>query len=353
MSSNKNRLNFPRANNKIPKFKIVKSLLDEMVDGNEYSSIITCMPAEGIDLGVELKRAIKEISIIRNRSVVCYLANVINQNIKTPTGINYSDDLPFEEMISNIPDGEKSIDVVLVTPGGSAEQVDKFVTCLRSRFENVGFILPYMALSAGTIFCLSGDELIMDSRAYIGPIDPQVASRDGRYVPAQSINTLINEIQDRGEKALANGNNPNWSDIQILDGLDGKEIGNAINASKLSIELATDYLTNYKFKNWNKHSKTGKPVTQDDKIKRANKIAADLCDSSIWKTHSRGITRDMAYSKCRLEIKRPESIIGLNRAIRRFWALTYWMFEKGPVAKIFISENYSVFRNDNVIIQRI
>lgn len=51
-----------------------------------------------------------------------------------------------------------------------------------------------MAMSAGTIFCMSGDELIMDEAAFIGPIDPQVPSRNGMYVPAQSLMTLIDEI---------------------------------------------------------------------------------------------------------------------------------------------------------------
>lgn len=67
-----------------------------------------------------------------------------------------------------------------------------------------------MAMSAGTIFCLSGDDLIMDERAFFGPIDPQVPSKNGRYVPAQSITTLIADIQTRGQEQLAKGLQPNW-----------------------------------------------------------------------------------------------------------------------------------------------
>ncbi len=39
-------------------------------------------------------------------------------------------------------------------------------------------------------------------------------------------------------------------------------------------------------------------------------------------------------------------IENLDRVIRRFWALMYWVFENTPIYKIFISENYCIFRND-------
>ena len=69
-----------------------------------------------------------------------------------------------------------------------------------------------------------------------------------------------------------------------------------------------------------------------------------LCDHSLWYTHSQGITRDAAENICRLKIVHPESIPELNSAIRRFWALLYWIFERTMIYKIFISENYSLFR---------
>ena len=101
------------------------------------------------------------------------------------TSIDNNDDLPFAEMISTIPSELKNIDVILVTPGGSAQQVAKFVDKLRPRFDDVAFILPYMAMSAGTIFAMSGNDIIMGKNSYIGPTDPQVPNKDGFYVPAQ------------------------------------------------------------------------------------------------------------------------------------------------------------------------
>ena len=328
-----------------PNAKIVSSLLDEMVDGCEYASIVDCFP-EKMDFSKEVKRALTAISEIRNRPVICYAANMVNNNIRSQTGINTTDDLPFLEMVRSVDPSAREIDIVLVTPGGSAERVSHYVNVIRKRFDRVGFILPFLSMSAGTIFCLSGDEIIMDENACIGPIDPQVPSKDGRFVPAQSILTLLNDIQDRGQKALSKGIQPNWTDIQILRNLDPKEIGSATNASNYCIGLVTNYLREYKFKDWKVHSSDGREVTIDDKNNRAEEIAKQLCDHSIWKTHSRGITRDIAESVCRLKITHPEDVEGLNSAIRRLWALLYWMFERQSIYKVFISQDYSIFRSE-------
>ena len=326
----------------------ITSLLDQMVDGRELESLLKHKEFD-VDLVSEIRRAIEDISIVRNRPVICYLANTINANIKAPISVNNNDELPFSEMISSIPEDVKEIDVILVTPGGSGQQIAKFVDRLRPRFDKVTFIIPNIAMSAGTIFVMSGDEIIMDSRAYIGPIDPQIPNKNGHFVPAQAILTLIDEIQKRGEEAIKRGKNPDWTDLQILRQIEGKEIGNAMNASNYSVELVENFLYKFKFKNWKMHS-DGKKVTDELKRQRAHEIAQKLCDHSLWKTHSRGINRDVAWNECRIKITHPESIEGLDRLIRRFWALLHWVFENTPVFKIFISKEYCIFRQDSSLI---
>lgn len=324
--------------------KPTDSLLDEMIDGQEYESLLKVKPNK-IDLAAEIRRSINEIQSIRKNPIICYMANTVKSNIKASISIDNKDDLPFSEMISSIPDDQKDIDIILVTPGGSGQQVAKFVDRLRPRFEKVTFILPNMAMSAGTIFSMSGDEIIMDSRAYIGPVDPQIPDKNGHFVPAQAILTLIDEIQDRGDKLIKKGQNPQWTDLHILRQIEGKEIGNAMNASKYSVELVEDFLYKHKFKSWTNHS-DGNAVTDDEKKTRANEVATLLCNHGFWKTHSRGINREIAWDTCNLKITHPETIDGLNRSIRRFWALTYWVFDTTPVYKIFISDNYCVFRHE-------
>lgn len=325
--------------------QVITSLLDHMQDGHEFESILAFTELN-IDLIAEIRRAISEIQTIRKRPCICYLGNIVNTNIKVSISIDYNDDLPFSEMIALIPPQVKEIDILLVTPGGFAQQVAKFVDKLRPRFDKVEFLLPNMAMSAGTIFAMSGDEIVMGPSAYIGPIDPQVQNKDGAFVPAQAILTLVDDIQKRGDELIKKGQNPPWTDLQMLKFMDQKEVGNAISASRYSIELVQKYLYKYKFKYWTKHSSDGRIVTDDDKKAKALEIAEHLCSHKDWKSHSRGITRNAAWEECKIKIKHVEEIEGLDKAIRRFWALMYWTFENTAMAKVFISENYAIIRSD-------
>ena len=324
--------------------KVIHSFLDNMEDGREFESILKYNPK--VDLQKEIKRAINEIQTIRQKPLLCYLSNVVNNNIRAPKAIDINDDLPFSEMIGAVPDEKQEVDIMLVTPGGSAEQVSKLVDRLRSKFNKVSFIIPNIAMSAGTIFAASGDEIIMPPGGYIGPIDPQIPDKNGYFRPAQAVLTAIEDIQQRGENLLKEGKNPLWSDLQILNQIDPKEIGDALNASKYSSELVEEYLYKYKFKTWKTHSSNGSPVTDKEKKTRAKEIANLLCNNSLWKTHRRGINREIAWDVCKLKILHPEDIEGLEKSIRRFWALLYWIFENSPLFKIIISENYSIFRHD-------
>jgi len=341
--SKKNRNSFIQRHSTPPKKKPVDSLLDVMEDGKEFASLVDVAP-QGINLRDEIRKSISEIEAIRKHPTLVYAANVINVPSGISTEISYVDDLPFSEMVSSVPDNIDEIDIVIVTPGGIAQQVSQFVNRLRPRFKNVSMILPYMSMSAGTIWAISGNEIWMDQRAFIGPIDPQVPGKDGRFVPAQALVALLKEIQNRGQENIKNGQNPDWSDILILQNMDAREIGNTLSLSQYSVQLAYEYLLNHKFRDWQKHS-NGESVTPQERSDRANKVANMLCSHEHWKVHSHGISREVAWNELKIKINHPEDVSGLERAIRRFWALLYWIFENSPTAKIFISSQYSLFKS--------
>lgn len=324
--------------------KKVDSLLDNMIDGREYQSIVDLIPKNG-DIVSEIKKALKKIEEIRKIPCVCYMSNVINEQISS-NHIDFSDDLPFKELIGNASEGNE-IDVILVTPGGVVGQVQHFVTTLRNKYLKVNFILPYMCMSAGTIFILSGDDIFMDERSFIGPIDPQVSTKYGNWVPIQSIFEILEKIKEEGSKSLNNGEEIPWHYVRLLDGMDPKEIGNAYRASDYSIKIAKEFLINYKFNNWSTHKSTGLAVTQTEKEERANQIASKLCNNNIWKSHSYGINRNIANKDLQIQIKNLESVEGLEKATHRLWALFYYLFERTFISKMFISQNYSLIRIQN------
>ena len=326
--------------------KQTSSILDVMVDGREFESI-SGYSVTNMNIVAEIRKSISEIEAIRDKKLICYCANVVNPSIKTSTSIDFDDNLPFSELVDTLQTEKDDVDVVIITNGGSAQQVDKFVSKLRHRFKNVSFILPSVAMSAGTIFIMSGNEIIMTEDSVFGPIDPQIPNKEGRYVPAQAILTLLNTIQLRGEKNIKNHLPPMWSDLEILRNLDHKDLGAAMTASAYCIQLVTNYLSTYKFSTWIKHS-DGTIVTQEQKEERACVIAGLLCDHSTWKSHASAINRDTAEIKCMLEIIHSESIPGLDMAIRRFNVLFHWLFENTSIAKVYISDDYCIIRSDKI-----
>jgi hypothetical protein len=334
------------AKSKAPNYKTANSMLDNMQDHKEFESLLKFQYPD-LDLVKEFRRSIDEIVYILDHPVVCYIANVVKPENQS-SSIDDSDDLPFNEMIASLPDDVKEISIVLVTPGGYAHQVAKFVNKIRPRFEKVNFILLNKAMSAGTIFIMSGDKIYMTNRSQIGPIDPQVRAKSGEFVPAQSLLTLVEEIRKRGQIEIDNKKSPAWTDVQMLRMIDPKDIGNAINASNYSINMVKEYLVNHKFKSWVIHSKTSKPVSDQERNDRAQEIASLLCEHDKWKNHGHAITREAAWDVCKLKIEHAEDITGLDRAMRRMWALFYWTFENTNVEKVFISKNYCLLRHQKI-----
>ena len=88
----------------------------------------------------------------------------------------------------SLPDGP--LDLMLHSPGGSPFMAEWIVTMLRSRFDPIRVIVPHSAKSAAAMVALSANEILMDERGELGPIDPQLRLiRDEQTVasPAQAI----------------------------------------------------------------------------------------------------------------------------------------------------------------------
>lgn len=321
--------------------KVVDSLLDTIEDGNEYGSIVSVVTRKDLELFDEVIRGIKEIEIIRKRPCLTYIGNVV-RNDSGNSGVDSTDDLPFFEMVHKVPANENKIDILLATRGGSAHQISRFVNCLRARFDEVDFILPSFCMSAGTLFALSGNNIWMTDRACLGPIDPQVPTKDGRYVPAQALLLLVEQLQKKGQDAMDKGGSVPWSAVRIIDSIDKKELGDAITASRYSTMMATQFLINYKFKNWAIRETSGVPVTDEYRQQRAEEIASSLASHGKWKNHGHAISRDVLWNEIKLKIGHPEN--DLERAIIRLWSLYTWIFDKTPILKMIVSNDYRYCR---------
>lgn len=201
-------------------------------------------------------------------------------------------------------DRQPKIAVVLDTVGGVVEVVDRIVSVIRHHYDEVDFLIPDRAMSAGTVFVMAGDRIFMSYFSCLGPIDPQI-EKDGKLVPALA---YLNQYQRLCEKAAAG--ELNSAELILLNKFDLGELYQFEQACELSRELLTNWLSTFKFKDWNTHSVDNAPVTDDEKKQRAEEIAAVLSDNERWHSHGRMISRDTLISDpdLRLKIGRLEDI---------------------------------------------
>lgn len=119
-----------------------------------------------------IKDFAKKIARITGRELIVYAADFNKNHPLVPHSIHFSDKTCFSDLMENISSDE--VDIFIQSPGGSAEVTKAIVGQIRDKFKHVRFIIPNMAKSAATMMVLSGDELLMDDRSELGPIDPQI-----------------------------------------------------------------------------------------------------------------------------------------------------------------------------------
>lgn len=185
-----------------------------------------------------------------------------------------------EELAEDDKKREKLL-VMITTNGGDALTVERIVNIFREHYSEVNFIVPDYAYSAGTILCMSGDNIYMDYYSALGPIDPQIQNKEQKWVPALGYLDKIQELLDKAAEG-----NISEAEFLILKDFDLAEIRAYEQAKELTIDLLQDWLVKYKFKNWHVHS-DGRKVLEHEKIERAQKIAEELNNYRRWKSHGR------------------------------------------------------------------
>jgi ClpP class serine protease len=196
------------------------------------------------ELAAERKRQLKRISEMRGREILAFAAD-INKSIPQ-ISIDYSDLLPFSDQLSNLKG--KQLDLILETPGGSGEVAEDLVKAMRGQFEDIAVIVPGYAKSAGTIMAMAADEILMGPYSGLGPIDAQIF-----YQGKRSADALL-EGMEKIKKEVSDTGTLNRAYIPILQGISPGELQNAENALSFAKILVTQWLAQYKFRTWTKHS---------------------------------------------------------------------------------------------------
>lgn len=260
------------------------------------------------------------VKSITGRPLLIYATafhNPVKAQITAPfLTIDLSDKDGFYEIIRNIT--SKEVDVFVHSPGGSAEATESIVKMLRKKFDKVRFIVTGAAKSAATMLVLSGDSILMDSSAELGPIDPQVRVR-GRFSPAGS----IIEQFERAAKELKKDPSqlPVW--IPILQEFAPSLLVECDNFIGLSHRLVTNWLTDYMFKG------------EKDAKKKVKKIADYLTDEKNTLSHARRIDAEQ-LNKLGVKIEKLEEQDNKTQdAVRQLHLAIMATLDETGAAKIF------------------
>lgn len=221
-----------------------------------------------------------------------------------------------EGIASDGKDRRDSLAIILNTPGGSAETTEKLVRITRHHYSSVFFVVADSAMSAGTIWCMSGDKIFMDYSSALGPIDPQVHNGT-TFVPALNYLDKVAELIRRSSEGTLT-----QAEFIMLRELDLAELRTYEQARDLTISLLEQWLVKYKFRAWSVHRsdpiKKGQPVTDDEKRERAREIAEKLNDTSLWHSHGRSIGMESLRDLLRLEIDDYTHDTELRELIRQY-----------------------------------
>ncbi len=281
--------------------------------------------------GVRRER-IAAVEKITDRPLIIYATAFLErdkvQATRGDVGIDHHDTVAFDEVIGTI--SGDSLDVLLHSPGGLAEAAEGIVALLRSRYKNLRFIIPHMAKSAATMICCSGDEILMDERSELGPIDPQMqlTRADGVVIsaPAQAILKQF----DTAKESLAQNPKQITAWLPILQPLGPSLLTECESANALSHRLVEDWLKKYMFRD-----------STDGEILAKN-AANYLANSSQHLSHGRRIGLDQ-LKELKINVTDLRDTPQLREAVWNLYHAISWTLQDTAAYKIIESCHNSAY----------
>jgi hypothetical protein len=180
----------------------------------------------------------------------------------------------------------QDLDLIIHSPGGSAEAAEAVVHYLRSKFGHIRVIVPHAAMSAATMIACAANEVVMGKQSSLGPVDPQFILSDqlGRIqaIPAQAIidQFLWAKEECRDPELLGA-----WA--PMLGQYGPALLVQCENALKLAENLAAEWLRTWMLCGTDRKSRTRG-------VAKARSIARSLTDHARFKSHGRHISRERA-----------------------------------------------------------
>jgi ATP-dependent protease ClpP protease subunit len=215
------------------------------------------------------RESIRKVEEITGRPLIIYATDFMNvekvQASGSEVSIDSRDKIAFNDVISAI-EGD-SLDVLIHSPGGSAEAAESIIDLLRSKFSSLRMIVPDLAKSAATMMCCAADQLLMDEKSELGPIDPQMMIvRGDKQVIRAPAQAIIDQF-DLARKSISENpsNLPVW--LPIIQTLSPALLMECQNADRLSRELVKSWLERYMF--YNDENRVNKAIAASEYLAKS------------------------------------------------------------------------------------
>jgi hypothetical protein len=228
----------------------------------------------GADYDGIRRRYLTQLHALTGRGTILYTTNWL-RGATPPTSITLEDMQGMMEVCHGLTG--PNLDLIIHSPGGSAEATASIVRYLRRQFLDIRVFVPLAAMSAATMWALSGNLVVMGKHSQLGPIDPQLIMGQ-MQVPTRA---LIREFERAKEEIASNpGVLGAW--LPRLQQYPPAVLEQCEAAEELSKRLTMEWLREYMFR--------GEP----DAPEKAKRVADYFANYATHQSHSLGIDRDQA-----------------------------------------------------------
>ena len=237
----------------------------------------------GPDFDSVRRKYLKELHDYTKRAVIVYYTAFLESRPVPPADLQIGlQDIPgFMEAASNVE--EKELDLIIHSPGGSAEAAESVVTYLRKRFNHIRIFVPVAAMSAATMVALSGDEIVMGQHSQLGPIDPQFTIQTPEGPRSSPAKAILNQFELAKKECKEASNLAAW--MPILRGYMPGLLTQCQDSRNLAVRMVSTWLTQYMFAN------------DKDGEAKATAVADWFADYESFYTHGRRVSPDEAIEK--------------------------------------------------------
>lgn len=225
------------------------------------------------------RKYITALHALTGRDTILYYTDWMGSAGKPGTSIVLGDMQGLMEVHKDLKG--PGLDLILHSPGGSAEATASIVRYLRTKFTDIRVFVPLAAMSAATMWALAGDEIVMGKHSQLGPIDPQMVTADGQYHPAR----VILQQFDRAKQEIAADPSLLGAWVPILQAYGPSMLQECERAELLARGLVEQWLSAYMLR------------ADRRRVSKAKAIAKWFSEYGANQSHALGIGRDAARGR--------------------------------------------------------